>query len=64
MFVVHASCGWKGMKRCVAGIDPRTVLHSDVYVCCEWRRWVTKGRIRSRVNGFKKRCVKEGGKER
>ena len=53
-----------GMKRCVAGIDPRTVLHSDVFVCHEWRRRCTKGRIRSRVNGLEERCVKEGGKER
>ena len=52
------------MKRCVAGIDPRTVLHSDVFVCHEWRRRVEKRLIRSWVNGLEERCVKEGGKER
>ena len=49
---------------CVVGIHPRAVLHSDVFVCHEWRRRFVKGLIRSWVNGLEERCVKEGGKER
>ena len=63
------------MKRCLlfmrhvdeevcCGINPRAVLHSDVFVCHEWRRRFVKGLIRSWVNGLEERCVKEGGKER
>ena len=63
VFVVHASWGWMWMKRRVVGIDPRAVLHSDVF-CHEWRRRFPKGLIRSWVNGLEERCVKEGGKER
>ena len=52
------------MKRRVAGFDPRTVLHSDVFICHEWRRRFPKGLIRSWVNGLEEVCMKEGGKER
>ena len=46
------------------GIHPRAVLHSDVFVCHEWRRRFVKGLIRSWVNGLEEVCMKEGGKER
>ena len=46
------------------GIHPRTVLHSDVFVCHEWRRQVTKhGQELGEWFG-REVCVKEGGKER
>ena len=46
------------------GIHPRAVLHSDVFVCHEWRRRFVKGLIRSWVKGLEEVCMKEGGKER
>ena len=41
------------------GIDPRTVLYSDVFVCHEWRRRFVKGLIRSWVNGFEEACERK-----